>query len=69
MNRYHLEVIIGGEYTTIERVVDADRFDYSSAGVYAFYKIIGKNDNGSNRTEFIAAYPINKTIIKSIQKL
>jgi len=67
MNRYHLTVIIGGQYAgqfgTAHYTVEADGFEYGTSGVYRFWSRI------NNKIENIAMYPTDRTIIKKIEKI
>ena len=63
MKRYHLEVITGSDFG-VDYEVEADTYDYSGSGCYTFY--IRPNINS---LEVVAAYPINRTIIKRIEEI
>ena len=62
MKRYKLKVLTGvGMYGHYEISVLAHGFSYSEAGCYYFYEL----DSERRRTD-VAYYPIQKTIIESI---
>jgi hypothetical protein len=73
MNKYWLSVITGYNSPNFcgmsPFTVEADGFDYSSSGAYRFYIIAEKGEFGINRTETVAMYPIDRTIIKKIEKI
>jgi hypothetical protein len=49
--------------------VEADGFNYNSAGMYQFYVTSKNSGSETIRTEIVAAYPIDRTIIKKIEKI
>ena len=59
MNQYNLKVLTGNG--TYDVSILAHGFSYSEAGCYSFYE----RDSESRKTE-VAYYPIQKTIIESI---
>ena len=61
MNNYYLRVIAGAS-TIIDVTVIADGVTYSDSGVYQFWQ---KDDN--DRIFTVANYPIERTIIESIE--
>jgi hypothetical protein len=63
MKRYHLEVIMGGDFG-VDYEVEADVFDYNN-GCYVF-KIEQKS---TYMKTIVASYPINRTIIKRIEEI
>jgi len=66
MNRYHLEIIIGGQYAgqygMTYQTIEADGFEYGTSGAYRFWSRI------NNKIENVAMYPIDRTIIRKIEK-
>jgi hypothetical protein len=72
MNRYHLEIIIGGQYAgqygMTYQTIEADGFEYGTSGAYRFWNRVGESDMGINKTEITAMYPIDRTIIRKIEK-
>jgi hypothetical protein len=64
MKRYNLDVIVGGKRGINNYYVDADGFDYNN-GCYIF-KIEQK---GTYMHTTVASFPINRTIIKSIDEI
>ena len=73
MNKYWLSVITGYNSPNFcgmsPFTVEADGFNYNSAGMYQFYAINRNRGSETIRTEIVAAYPINRTIIKKIEKI
>jgi hypothetical protein len=65
MDRYHLDLIVGGPLGIITNLVtvEADGFEYGTSGVYRFWIRI------DNKVENIAMYPIDRTIIRKIEKI
>ncbi len=71
MNRYHLDLIVGGPLGIITHLVsvEADGFDYSNSGAYRFWNRIAEDDDiVFNKIENVAMYPIDRTIIRKIEK-
>jgi hypothetical protein len=70
MNRYHLDIIVGGPVGILTNLieVEADGFDYSTSGAYKFWKVVSEDDIGIKDREVIAMYPIDRTIIRKIEK-
>ena len=64
MKRYNLDVMVGGKKGIANYYVDADGFDYNN-GCYIF-KIEQK---GTYMNTIVASFPINRTIIKSIDEI
>jgi len=68
MKRYNLDVITGtiqgGSGGVVRYQIDADGFDYNN-GCYIF-KIEQK---GTYMNTIVASFPINRTIIKSIDEI
>ena len=64
MNRYHLDLIVGGSLGLINNLVtvEADGFEYGTSGAYRFWSRI------NNKIENVAMYPIDRTIIRKIEK-
>jgi hypothetical protein len=64
MNRYHLDLIVGGPLGLINNLitVEADGFEYGTSGAYRFWSRI------DNKIENVAMYPIDRTIIRKIEK-
>lgn len=60
MNRYNILIITGAPYTTHK--VEAHGIGWSDAGLYEFWRM---DENG--RRYNVAYYPVNKTIIESIE--
>ena len=73
MKRYHLDVITGtnqgGSNGVYHYEIDADGYEYSEKGFYRFYVKENKDDIWDRFTKTIASYPINRTIIKSIEEV
>ena len=72
MNIYWMSVITGYNSPNFcgmsPFTVEADGFDYGTSGVYRFWnKVI--DSEGDTRTETVAMYPVNRTIIKKIEKI
>ncbi len=64
MKTYDIEVVSGG--VVLPYTIEARGFEYSDCGTYYFYKYkIGSH--GCKEREILAHFPINKTIIKSIE--
>jgi hypothetical protein len=64
MNRYYLLVLTGGKSSGIEPyIVEADGFEYGTSGAYRFWSRI------DNKVENIAMYPIDRTVIRKIEKI
>ncbi len=61
MNNYYLRVIVGAS-TTFDVTIVADGFSMHDCGVYQFWQ---KDDN--DRIFTVANYPIERTIIESIE--
>ena len=61
---YCMDVISGG--IVLPYTIEARGFDYSGSGTYYFY-IYKIGSHGYKEREIIAHFPINKTIIKSIE--
>lgn len=59
MNRYHILIITGAPFYQMR--VEANGISWSDSGLYEFWKM---DENG--RRIAIAYYPVNKTIIESI---
>jgi hypothetical protein len=71
MNRYHLGLIVGGPLGIITDLitVEADGIGWgTSSGVYDFWKIISEDEDGIKFRETIAMYPVNRTVIRKIEK-
>ncbi len=70
MNRYHLDLIVGGPLGIITNLVsvEADGFDYGTSGAYTFWKIIGEDDYRKKIIETTSMYPVNRTVIRKIEK-
>jgi hypothetical protein len=71
MNRYHVDLIVGGPLGIITNAitVEADGFGWgTSSGSYDFWKIINKNEDGITNREIVAMYPIARTVIRKIEK-
>jgi len=66
MKRFSLEVVSGGN--VIPYTIEARGFDYSGSGTYYFYDYKFFNDGRRDR-EILSHFPIDKTIIKKIEKL
>ncbi len=66
MKRFSLEVVSGGN--VIPYTIEARGFDYSGSGAYYFYDYKFFNDGRRDR-EILSHFPIDKTIIKKIEKL
>jgi hypothetical protein len=60
MNTYHILVIAGTSY--MNRKVEANGVGWSDAGLYEFWIM---NADGTRYN--VAYYPVNKTIIESIE--
>jgi hypothetical protein len=63
MKRYHLEVITGSDFG-VDYEVEAETYECSASGCYIFYIRDDKRNLKS-----VAAYPINRTIIKRIEEI
>ena len=71
MNRYHLDLIIGGPLGIITNAitVEADGIGWgTSSGVYDFWKVISEDEHGIKHRETIAMYPVVRTVIRKIEK-
>jgi len=71
MNRYHLDLIVGGPLGIITNAitVEADGIGWgTSSGVYDFWNVIGENEDGIKHRETIAMYPVVRTVIRKIEK-
>lgn len=71
MNRYHLDLIVSGTYGVLTHLItiEADGFDHGQSGAYRFWnRVVEDNDIVSNKVETVAMYPINRTIIRKIEK-
>jgi hypothetical protein len=71
MNLYHLDLIVGGPLGIITNLitVEADGINWgTSSGVYDFWKIIGEDEDGIKHRETVAMYPVNRTVIRKIEK-
>jgi hypothetical protein len=66
MKRYHIEVVSGG--VILPYTIEARGFEYSECGTYYFYDYKFLNDGRRDR-EILSHFPIDKTIIKKIEKL
>jgi hypothetical protein len=66
MKRYHIEVVSGG--VILPYTIEARNFDYGSYGTYYFYNYKFSKTGGRER-EILSHFPIDKTIIKKIEKL
>ncbi len=66
MKRYHIEVVSGG--VILPYTIEARAFEYSDCGTYYFYDYKFLND-GRREREILSHFPIDKTIIKKIEKL
>jgi hypothetical protein len=60
MNRYNILIITGAPYT--KHTVEATNIAWSESGLYEFWKF---NDDG--KKEAVAYYPVDRTIIESIE--
>ncbi len=65
MKRYYLDVIVGNGRIK-QYQLEALGYEYSETGFYRFYV---KHDENDRWTETVAFYPINRTIVKHIEKL
>jgi len=71
MNRYHLDLIVGGPLGIITDLitVEADGLGWgTSNGVYDFWNVISEDEHGIKHRETIAMYPVNRTVIRKIEK-
>ena len=66
MKRFSIEVVSGG--VVLPYTIEARGFDYSGSGTYYFYDYKFFNDGRRDR-EILSHFPIDKTIIKKIEKL
>ena len=64
MKKFSLEVVSGG--VILPYTIEARSFDYGSCGTYYFYNF-KIDERGYRQREILAHFPINKTIIKSIE--